>query len=402
MHVIMLMLKRKILLAISVSSLVLPLYSSQYDVGASDSQIKIGNTAARTGSLAPLSAYVIAAEAYFEKINTEEGGINNRKIVFIAKDDVYDPAKTIDLTKNLIEHERVLFIFLPLGTPTTMATKEYLNKLGIPQIFTSGGIDEFYEPQKTPWTISGSLKYSSNAKHLAQYLLDHKPQSKVAILYFNSDFGKSVLKSFKEGLGDKAASMVVKEVPIRSTDVSVQFPMQVLKSSGADVFVPIVAGNILIPIIQQAHDSGWKPTLLLAEGLGWDSTMLEEAGFNKVVGAVSAEVYKDPSNPRWKDDKGVNDYKEFMKKYYPDGDVNSKISIRGYVLSQLMVLTLKKAGDNLTRQNIMNLITNMHYTSADIPMLLPGVEIHTTPEDYEMFSKAILMQFDGHTWNPVN
>jgi branched-chain amino acid transport system substrate-binding protein len=244
----------------------LPLYASQYDVGASDSEIKIGNTSPSTGGLAPLSTRVSAAEAYFEKINIEEGGVNNRKIVFIRRNDAYDPSKTVELTRDLIENQRVLFIFLPLGTPTTLATQGYLNKLGIPQLFTSGGIDAFFDPVKSPWTTSGALKYSTKAELLAKYLLDYKPDAKVGIIYFNSDYGTSVLKAFKEGLGDKAQSMIVKEIPIRSTDVSVQFPIQILKKNAADVFLPIIAGQIFVTAVHQAHESGWKPTLLIPEG----------------------------------------------------------------------------------------------------------------------------------------
>jgi branched-chain amino acid transport system substrate-binding protein len=380
------------------------LYGGQYDVGASDTEIRIGNTIPTTGpSVTSTSSvsYIRAAIAYIDKINLEEGGVNGRKVVIISKDDSFDPTKTVLLTKELIEKDRVLFMYLITGTPPNLAIKDYLNSRGIPHLFIIGSVNEFYDPINAPWTLSIYPKYQMETQLLAHYLLQNKPDAKIGVLYLNSDFGKSYLKAFKDSLGSKASKMIVKELPINATDMSVDFQILALKNSGADTFLIVSFGKQAILSMQQAYKSGWKPQLLLFTGASLRSPTLESVGFEKVKGAIATEIFKEPSDPRWNDDKGMQDYKAFMQKYYPSGDVNQMSNLKGYFAGQMLIALLKKAGDNLTRENIMRLAKNLKYSSTDFPVLLPGIDIRTTPSNYDMFSTMQLMQFDGQYWVPL-
>jgi branched-chain amino acid transport system substrate-binding protein len=232
-------------------------------------------------------------------------------------------------------------------------------------------------------------------------MMENKPQAKLAVLYANTDFGISLFNGIKNGFGTKADSTIVKALPINLRDSSVQFQIQALKNSKADMFFSIAAGKLAVPAMQQAYDSGWKPQLLVPFAIATDDEVFEKVGFEKIVGAISADIYKHPRDPRWKDDIGISAYKEFMEKYYPSGNVNNKLNVQGYFAGQLLVSILEKAGDNLTRENIMKIATHMDFSSADFPVLLPNIEIHTTPTDYELFAAMTLLQFDGSFWIPL-
>jgi branched-chain amino acid transport system substrate-binding protein len=378
-----------------------PNYGSQYDIGANDTEIVLGNTAPMTGNMSTFYSVISTAMAYIEKINTEEGGVNNRKVVIISKNDYFEPTKTVELTRELIEKDRVLFIFLPVGTPTGLAAQDYLNRRQIPQLFATGASNNFFDPLKNPWTISISYKYSTYAKLLAKYLLSNTPDSKVAILYVNSDYGQTVLNAFKEGLGDKVHKMIVKELPISPTDTSVDFQIQVLKRTGADTFLSIVSGKLALPAAKFAFDSGWKPRTIIPHGTGLSEGKIESIGRERILNTISASLYKNPGDPLWSNDKGIIEYKAFMKKYNPKANVNDHLNVVGYFAAQLLIAILKKAGDNLTRENIMNIAKNLRYSSEDFPILMPGIDIATTPTNYELYSRIVLTQFDGHSWIPL-
>jgi branched-chain amino acid transport system substrate-binding protein len=376
-----------------------PLHSAQYDVGATDDEIRIGCTAPLSGPIANLAAVMSkTAMAYFEKINLEQGGVNGRKVLFIIKDDAYDPRKTVELTRELVENERVLFTFLSVGTATNMAVKDFLNFRKIPQLFVTVGPDDFFDPVKSPWTLPLVPKYSIETKQLAEYLLKNKPDAKIGALYLNTDGNKAFFNGFKKALGAKSDSMIVKAVMANVTDPSVQTQIQVLRNSKADTFFCPVLGKLAVSALQLAYDSGWKPFTLI---YSYSLTEQEEAqiGSEKLIGVVAAGIFKDLSNPRWKEDKGIKDYVEFMKKYYPSGNPNCRYCFLGYFGAQLMVDILKTAGDVLTRENIMNIATNLNYSSADFPVLLPGIKLHTTPTNYAMFENMILQRYEGHFWD---
>jgi branched-chain amino acid transport system substrate-binding protein len=401
-----------LLLVVLLMMLFMPrdVYSAQYDNGASDTEVKIGNITPLTGPLqavAPL--FINATVAYINKINQEQGGVNGRKVIFITKDDGFDPTKTVDMTRELVEKDKVLFIAFTNGTAANLATRDYLNQRKIPQLFIRTGSETFYDPVKYPWTLPIYPKFTLEAHLFAKYLLKHKPNAKVGVIYVNTDYGNGYLKAFKEGLGDKADTMIIKTVALNSSDSSVQFQMQVLKSSGADTLLHLANGKLAIPTVNQAHDSGWKPLLLLPYTLVIRDEIRASAGGDeaaakkliaKINGAITSGMAKDPFDPKWKDDKGIKDYLEFMQKYYPEGDINQRINMFSYFSGQLLIEILRKAGDNLTRENIMRIATNLDYTAEDFPVLLPGLKVRTTPTNYEILPVLILVKYDGESVVP--
>jgi branched-chain amino acid transport system substrate-binding protein len=388
------------------------LFGAQYDNGASDTEIRIGNTTPLSGPLQATShLFIKATTAYIDKINKEEGGVNGRKIVFISKDDAFDPVKTVQLTRELIENDKVLFMALSTGTAANLATRDYLNQRKIPQLFIRTGAEIFYDPVKTPLILPIYPKVTLEAKLFAKYLLKYKPEAKVGILYVNTDYGKNYMNAFKEELGDRADTMITKAMAINPTDTSMQLQIQVLKNSGADTFLHLANGKLAIPTVKQVHDSGWKPLLLLPYTLVIKDEIRASAGHDdaaakellkKLNGAISGGITKDPSDPRWKDDKGVKDFVTFMQEYYPEGDIHQKINMFAYFQGQLLIEVLRKAGDNLTRENIMRVATNLDYTADDFPVFLPGLRVHTTPTDYDILPVIKLTQYNGEVWAPLD
>jgi branched-chain amino acid transport system substrate-binding protein len=273
-----------------------------------------------------------------------------------------------------------------------------LNFRKIPQLFVSTGPDDFFDPIKAPWTLSIVPKYSIETKQLADYLLKNKPDAKIAVLYLNTDGNKSFFNGFKKALGAKSDSMIVKAVMANVTDPSAQTQIQVLKSSQADTFFCPALGRLAVSALQLAYDSGWKPlTLIYSYSLTEEEE--KQIGSEKLIGIIAAGIFKDLNNPLWKEDKGVKDYIEFMQKYYPSGNPNCRNCLLGYLGAQLTVDILKKAGDVLTRENVMNIATNLNYTSADFPVLLPGIKLHTSPTDYAMFKNMVLQRYEGRFWD---
>jgi branched-chain amino acid transport system substrate-binding protein len=381
-----------------VASLHAPLHSAQYDIGATDKEIRIGCTAPLSGPVAHLAAVSATAMAYFDKINREEGGVNGRKIVYLRKDDAYDPRKTVELTRELVDNERVLLTLLSAGTATNMAVKDFLNFRKIPQLFVTAGPDDFFDPVKAPWTLPIVPKYSIETKQLADYLLKNKPEAKIGALYLNTDGNKSFFNGFKKALGAKSDTMIVKAVMANVTDPSVQMQIQILRNSHADTFFYPVLGKLAISGLQLAYDSGWRPlTLIYSYSLTEQDE--EQLGSERLIGIIVASIFKDITNPRWKEDKGIKDYVAFMDKYYPNGNANCRNCLLGYFGAQLMVDILKTAGDTLTRENIMNITKNLNYSSADFPVLLPGIQLHTTPTNYAMFENMVLQRYEGRFWD---
>jgi branched-chain amino acid transport system substrate-binding protein len=376
------------------------LYGAHYDVGASDTEIRIGNISPITGPINYASQISATAMAYMNKIN-DEGGINNRKIVFIRKDDAFDPSKTVTLTRELVETDRVLLLCITLGTSGNLAVKDYIDRKQIPQLFIISGLDAFYDPVKAPWILPGIPKYSLEGKILANYLIRNRPDASVAAIYLNTDGNKSAYNGFRNGLDKKADAMIVKALSVNVTDPSVESQMKILKNSGANTLFCSMLGKLAVQCLQLAYDMEWRPFTMIYNGSITEDE-IQQIGPQKLIGTVMAEIYKDPSNPRWQDDKGINDYKQFMQKYHPTGNLNSKFCVQGYLLGQLLASILHKAGDNLTRENIMSIATNMNYTSADFPVLLPGIDVHTTPDNYEMFSQMKLVQYNGKFWAPMD
>jgi branched-chain amino acid transport system substrate-binding protein len=371
------------------------LAQKKYDPGATDAEIKIGGIMPYSGPASAYGAIGKAETAYFKMIN-EQGGINGRKINFISLDDGYSPPKTVEMARRLVEQDEVLLIFNSLGTPPNSAIHKYMNDKKVPQLFVATGASKWNDPNGHPWTMGWQPNYQTEAKIYAADILKNKPNAKIAVLYQNDDYGKDYLTGFKEGLGDKAAKLIVKEVSCETTDPTVDSQIVALKASGADVFFNITTPKFAAMAVRKAYDIDWHPLQYLNNVSNSMGSVLTPAGLDKSVGLVSTQYLKDPSDKAWDNDAGVKEWRAFMAKYYPDGNLADISNVVGYSVAQTMVQVLKQCGDNLTRENVMKQAANLK--DLQLPMLLPGVKIGTGPADFAPIEAMQLSRFDGKQW----
>jgi branched-chain amino acid transport system substrate-binding protein len=382
--------------ALLAAALAAPAAQAQkkYDPGASDTEIKVGNIMPYSG---PASAYGTigkAAAAYIKMVN-DQGGVNGRKIDFISVDDGYSPPKTVEMARRLVEQDQVLLIWGPLGTPPNSAIQAYMNMKKVPQLHVYTGATKWNDPTHFPWTMGWQPNYQSEGAIYAHHILQTKPNAKIAVLYQNDDYGKDYLKGFKDGLGAKA-NMIVKETSYEVTDPTVDSQVAQLQASGADVFFNITTPKFAAQAIRKAYDIGWKPVQYLNSVSGSIGSVLTPAGLDKSVGLISVEYLKDPLDPAWKDDKGMNEWRAFMAKYYPDGKLTDSFNVSGYGAAQTLVQVLKQCGDNLTRENVMKQAANLK--NFELNVLLPGIKINTSPTDFAPIESVQLAKFDGKEW----
>ena len=367
----------------------------KYDPGASDSEIKVGNTNPYSG---PASAYGTIGKtiaAYFKMVN-EQGGINGRKVNFITYDDGYSPPKTVEMARKLVEQDQVLFLFQTLGTPPNTAIHKYMNMRKVPQMHVATGATKWDDPKNFPWTMGWQPNYQTEAKIYAQYIMKEKPNAKIGVLYQNDDYGKDYLKGLKDGLGAKAKSMIVAEVSYEVADPTVDSQIVQLQASGADVFFNVTTPKFAAQAIRKAYDIGWKPMHFLNNVSTSVATVLTPAGLEKSVGLISTAYIKDPTDKQWANDAAIEKWRAFMKKYYPDGSLIDNSNVYGYTVATTLHQVLKQCGDNLTRENVMKQAASM----KDFPIdtLLPGVTIRTGGGDFAPIESVQLMRFDGKQW----
>ena len=370
------------------------LAQKKYDTGATDKEIKIGGIHPYSGPASAYGAIGKAISAYFAKVN-DEGGINGRKVNFVALDDGYNPAKTVEQARKLVEEEEVLLVFNPLGTPPNSAIHKYMNTKKTPHLFLATGATKWGDPKNFPWTMGWQPNYQSESKVFAAHLLDTKPGAKVAILYQNDDYGKDYLKGFEDGLGDKAASMIVSKISYEVTDPTIDSQMVSLKASGADTFFNITTPKFAAQAIKKAAEIGWKPTHYLNSVSASVGSVMNPAGAENGVGIFTASYIKDPTDPQFQKGKEWDDWLAWMKKYNTAGDLKDVNAVYGYTVAQGLVQVLKQAGDNLTRENIMKQAASL---DMQLPMLLPGVNVKTGPDDFYPIEREQLARFDGKTW----
>ncbi len=365
----------------------------KYDTGATDTEIKIGNTNPYSG---PASAYGVIGKtitAYLNKINAE-GGINGRKINFISYDDGYSPPKTVEQVRKLVESDEVLLLFQTLGTPSNTAIQKYMNAKKMPQLFVATGATKWNDPKHFPWTIGWQPNYQSEGHIYAQYLLKTHPNGKVGILYQNDDYGKDYVKGLKDGLNGKLP--IISEQPYETTDPTVDSQMINLKASGADVFFNVTTPKFAAQAIKKAAEIEWKPVHLLNNVSNSLGSVLKPAGLDNSKGILTTVYLKDPTDPTWKDDPAYREWLAFMDKYYPDGDKTSTFTVYGYLVAQTLVATLKQCGDDLTRENVMKQAANLKDLQLD--MLLPGIAINTSPDDFAPIKQMQMEKFNGERW----
>jgi branched-chain amino acid transport system substrate-binding protein len=367
----------------------------KYDTGATDTEIKIGNIMPYSG---PASAYGIIGRieaTYFRKINAE-GGINGRKIIFISYDDAYSPPKAVEQARKLVEVDQVLLIFQSVGTPSNTAIQKYMNEKGVPQLFVGSGATKWNDSQHFPWTMGLQPNYQSEARIYAKYILREKPNAKIAVLYQNDDYGKDYLKGLKDGLGDKAASMIVAEDAYDVTDVTVDSHIIRMKSLNADVFVNIATSKFAAQAIRKAAAIGWKPLHFLNNVSASVGVVMKPAGLEASQGIISSAYLKDPTDPQWKDYPDMKAWNQFLDKYYPDADRADGAVIYAYMEAQALEHVLKACGDNLTRENVMKQAASIK--DLELGGLLPGIKLNTSATDFAPLSHLQLARFKGETW----
>ena len=368
----------------------------QYDTGASDTEIKIGNIMPYSG---PASAYGVIGkteQAYFNKINAE-GGINGRKINFVSYDDGYSPPKTVEQARKLVESDEVLFIFNSLGTPPNSAIQKYMNSKKVPQLFVATGATKWNDPKEFPWTMGWQPNYQSESRIYAKYILKEMPNAKIAILYQNDDYGKDYVKGLKDGLGAKAASMIVAEESYETTQPTIDSSIVKLKSTNADVFFNVTTPKFAAQAIKKMAEIEWKPLHFLNNVSSSIGAVMKPAGFENSQGIISSTYLKDASDPQWKDDAGMKAFDEFLTKYFPEGNRIDLNLMYGYTVAQGLVYVLKNCGDDLTRENIMRQAANIK--GLELGGLLPGIKVNTSASNFAPISQLQLEKFKGESWD---
>ncbi len=380
-----------LLLACAMTS---ALAQKQYDPGASDTEIRIGTTTPYSGPASAYSAGAVSETAYFAMIN-DQGGVNGRKINFISLDDAYSPPKTVEQIRRLIESDEVLFLVNTVGTATNLAVVKYINQKQVPHLFIGSGATVFNDPKHYPWSMSWTPHYASEAEIYAKYILSAKPDAKIGILAQNDDLGRDYMLGFKRGLGERASSMIVSYQTYNTSDPTVDSQVVTLKSAGADVFVIFSVPKFAAQAIRKAYDIDWHPQEFVSSVGSSIAGAIRPAGFEAAKGIISAAYQKDPADPQWRDDPAMKAWNTWMDKYNPHVDKSDYYGPYGYNVGYAVVHLLKQCGDNLTRANIMRQASHL---DMELPLLLPGIRLKTTPSDLRPIKQMRLVRFDGQRY----
>jgi branched-chain amino acid transport system substrate-binding protein len=364
--------------------------------GISDTEIKIGQTMPYSGPISGYGTIGKAELAYFRMIN-DNGGVNGRKINLISRDDGYSPPKTVEQIRKLVEEDNVAFIFQSLGDVTNAAVQRYLNDRGIPQLFLADGSARWDDPQHFHWTMAWQPSYRTEGRIDAAYILRTKPDAKIGVLVQDSLGGKDYVAGLEEGLGDRAKTMIVDKLTYQVTDATIDSQIGLLQASGADTFFDISVPKFAAQAIRKLWDVNWRPLHVLTFVSTSVGGTLKPAGLDKSVGIVSVGILKDPTDPKWDGDPGMKEWRAWMDKYYPDGDRSDGANIYGYLIAQTLMQVLRQCGNNLSRENIMHEAANLH--DLELPLLLPGIRISTSPTDYRPVKQMQPVRFNGRNWD---
>ncbi|HWI38887.1 MAG TPA: ABC transporter substrate-binding protein [Burkholderiales bacterium] len=387
--------RKALLFGLMAAALAAPaMAQKKYDPGATDKEIKIGNTNPYSGPASAYGQIGKAIAAYFKMVN-DQGGVNGRMINFISYDDGYSPPKTVEMARKLVEQDQVLFLFQTLGTPSNTAIHKYMNAKKVPQLFVATGASKWNDPKHFPWTMGWQPNYHTEGMIYAKHILQTKPDAKIAILYQNDDYGKDYLKGMEDGLGQKA-SMIVAKASYEVSDPTIDSQIVQLQASGANVFFQATTPKFAAQAIRKVYDIGWKPVHYLNNVSISVGSVLQPAGLEKSIGIITAGYQKEHSDPRFANDAGMNKWRAFMKKYMPDGNLDDNFNVYGYGVGQTLVQALKQCGDNLTRENVMRQAASLK--NVQIDTLLPGITISTSSTDYAPIEAVQLQKFDGKRW----
>jgi branched-chain amino acid transport system substrate-binding protein len=375
--------------------------AKQYGPGVTDTEIKIGNCGPYSGPLSDASSIPESMAAYFKMIN-DKGGINGRKINFISYDDGYSPPKTVEMTRKLVEEDGVLLIAGSVGTPTNSAVWHYMNEHKVPQLFVNTGASKWNDPKGHPWTMGFFVSYRSEGHIYADYILKHKPDAKIGVLYQNDDYGKDYLNGVLDGLGAKATALIKVRASYETTDPTVDSQIVSMKAAGCDVFVAIAIPKFEAQAIRKVAELEWKP-LFITNGIAASvGAAFKPAGLQNCKGIITDNSFKDPTDPSWKNDAGYKWWVSFMDKYRPGGDKSDNGNVYGQSVAQTMTHVLKQCGDDLTRENVMRQAASLHH--FELPMLQPGITLNTSPTEFDAIKQVRMERFDGErfrTFGPI-
>jgi branched-chain amino acid transport system substrate-binding protein len=364
-----------------------------YGPGVSDSEIKLGQTVAYSGPASAFSSYGRTMTGYFQMIN-ESGGINGRKITLVSLDNAYSPPKAIEQTRKLVEDVGVLADVGTVGTTPNVAIQKYLNGAKVPHIFISAGGKRFADRQNFPWSVPMYPGFEMEGRTFGQYILKHKPDAKIGVLYQNDDYGKDFLTGLKAALGDK--NKPVAEIAYEITEPTIDSEIVRLKDAGADVVFYFTTPKFAAQGLRKTKEIGWTPLQFLASPSNSVKAVLEPAGFENAQGVVTTQFTKQAGDPAWERDPEVIEYVAFMKRWVPNDNPGDFIALSGYVIAQGIAQAIKQCGDDLTRENLLKQATSMK--GQRFKMMLPGITLSTTPEDYTPYQSLRMARFEGHSW----
>jgi branched-chain amino acid transport system substrate-binding protein len=369
----------------------------KYSDGASDTEIKLGHTCPYSGPASAYGQIGKTIEAYWKSVNETQSGVNGRKINFITLDDGYNPAKIVELVRQLVEQDKVLCTFNTLGTPTNTAIQKYMNQKKVPMLYVATGASKWGKPKEFPWTMGFQPDYHTEGAIYAKHILANVKDPKVAVLMQNDDFGKDYWDGFKEGLG-KDTDKIIKQVTYEVTDPTVDSQIIQLKDTGANVFFNIATPKAAAQAIRKVADLGWKPAQYMTNVSASVGSVMKPAGFENSQGIITSQYLMDPTDKNWADNENMKAWSAWMDKWMPGSNKTDANHVFGYAVSTLMHETLKKCGDDLTRDNVMKQAAN--YQKWALPMLIPGITVSTSPTDYYPIQAVKLVKFQGDTWEP--
>jgi ABC-type branched-subunit amino acid transport system substrate-binding protein len=369
----------------------------RYDTGASDTEIKIGQTMPYSG---PASTYALIGRVmtgYFNMVNEIQGGINGRRVNLISYDDAYSPPKTVEQTRKLVESDEVLAVTASLGSPTNLAVAKYLNARKVPQILAMAGAAKLDDPVNFPWTTTFYSSANVEAQIYAQYILKEKPDGRIAVLYQNDDYGKNYLTGLKGALGSKA-SMIIQEENYNLTDPTIDSQVIALRASGADILFIAATPKFAAQIIRKTHELGWRPMQIAVTAATQVQTVLKPAGLDASKGLLTSQWIKEVGDPAWDNDPAMQDFKAFIAKWVPGAKPEDASTTYAYSTAQMIHEILRRCGDDLTRENVIKHATNIK--GFQLPLFIPGVTINVSPTSRIGWRQARLAKFDGTNWAP--
>jgi branched-chain amino acid transport system substrate-binding protein len=386
---------RRALIAGTAATLATPgIAPAQEAPGVTATEIRIGSTNALSGPASSYSVISRALAAMFKRLN-DQGGVAGRQVNFIVYDDGYQPPRTLEQTRRLVEQDRVAFLFNQLGTPTNSAIHRYVNQRKIPHLFLATGADKWANPREYPWTIGWQPSYRTEAQIYAKHILEQKPDAKIALLYQNDDFGKDYVNGVRDVLGPRFDAMV-KLASHEATDPTIDSQIVSLQSTGADALVCGIIPRFAAQAIRRVHDIGWRPLMFMTNVSVSGSVVMQPAGAEKGVGLITSDYRKDQSDPAWTNDPGMNEWRDFMRRYLPEGELGDNNYTYAYGVGSTMLQVLRQCRNDFSRENVMRQATNIQ--PLEVATLLPGVKVQTQPGNYNVIRQMQLQRWDGRSW----